>query len=66
MAHVSLRISSLVAAGLPVPAGIVDASLTPWLVSFDDINGVGYTFKVVESNPDRTLGFVNCLLELYQ
>ena len=28
MAHVSLRISSLVAAGLPVPAGIVDASLT--------------------------------------
>lgn len=66
LSHVSLRISSLIAAGLSVPAGIADASLTPWLVAFDDINGQPYTFKIVESNPDRTLGFVNCLLELYR
>lgn len=66
LASVSLRISSLALQGLGLPVGIVDASLKPWLVAFDDINGNAFTFKVQESNPDRTLGNVVCLLEFYE
>lgn len=62
LASVALRISSLNA----LPVGISDSSLKPWLVTFDDINGNSFTFKVSQSNPDRALGVVTCLLELYK
>lgn len=65
LATVSLRISSLIAAGLELPVGISDSASKPWLMDFDDINGNSYTFKVSQSNPDRTLGIVTCLLETY-
>lgn len=64
-AHVSIRISSLTAQSLALPVGIADASSKPWRVKFDDINGNAFEFKVAESNPDRTLGIVTCLLEAY-
>lgn len=64
-ASVSLRISSLTAGGFGLPRGIADASIKPWLVAFDDINGGAHTFKVQASDPDRTLGVVNCILEAY-
>lgn len=66
LASVALRISSLIAAGLSIPAGIADASIKPWLVEFDDINGNSYTFKVSKSHPDRAAGIVTCVVELYQ
>lgn len=62
-ASVSIRRSSLTI-GLPV--GIADTSLKPWIVSFDDIGGTSHTFKVVQSNPDRTLGIITLLLEFYK
>jgi hypothetical protein len=65
LASIALRISTLLAAGFTLPEGIADASLKPWLVAFDDINGNPYTFKVQQSNPDRALGLVTCLLEAY-
>lgn len=65
LASISLRLSSLAAKGLTLPQGIADAAKKPWLVSFDDIGGTPYTFKVQQSNPDRALGVVVCLLELY-
>jgi hypothetical protein len=65
LASVALRISSLTTAGLTLPRGIADAGSKPWLVTFDDINGNAYTFKVSQSNPDRALGLVTLLLELY-
>lgn len=65
LASVALRISSLTAAGLALPEGIADASVKPWLVAFDDINGNPFTFKVQQSNPDRAIGIVVCILELY-
>ena len=65
VASVSLRISSLTAAGLGLPQGIADAKNKPWVVQFDDINGNAYKFKVSQSNPDRAIGIVTCLLELY-
>ena len=65
-AKVTLRISSLTAAGAGLPEGVSNASQKPWLVQFLDINGSSHTFKVSSSNPDRTLGIVSCALENYQ
>lgn len=65
LATVTIRMSSLFAQGLALPVGIADTTLKPWLVSFDDINGTAHTFKVVQSNPDRTLGQITCILGLY-
>jgi len=64
-ASVALRISSLIAAGFTMPRGIADQSSKPWLVAFNDINGVAYTFKVRQADPDRALGMVVCILEGY-
>jgi hypothetical protein len=66
LASVALRISSLIAEGFAMPQGIADAGSKPWLVTFDDINGNSFTFKVAQSNPDRALGLVTCLLEFYE
>lgn len=66
-ATVHLRISSLVAAGFAnLPQSIAETSSKPWIIAFDDINGNPFTFKVMQSNPDRTLGLVTCILELYK
>lgn len=62
----TLRISSLTTAGLDLPRGISDENKRPWLIEFDDINGNPHIFKVVESDPDRTLGVVTCILELWK
>lgn len=66
LASVSLRISSLTTAGIGLPKGIADAGSKPWVVEFNDINGGAHKFKVSQSNPDRALGVVTCLLELYE
>ena len=66
LASVALRISSLGGVGLGLPYGVADGAGKPWLVAFDDVNGNPYTFKIVESNPDRALGLVSCLLEIYE
>lgn len=63
---VSLRISTLIAQGFTeLPRNVMDLNVTPWVVTFDDINGASYTFRVVEGFPDRTLGIVTCELDLY-
>jgi len=66
LASAVLNIAELTAAGLGLPVGVADSSVKPWLVDFDDINGNAFTFKVSESNPDRMLGSVTLLLELYE
>lgn len=66
LASAVLNIAELTAAGLALPVGVADSSVKPWLVDFDDINGNALTFKVSESNPDRMLGSVTLLLELYE
>jgi hypothetical protein len=66
VASVALRISSLAAVGLGIPEGISDQTKKPWIIKFQDINGNDHTFKVQQSNPDRALGIVTCLLETYQ
>jgi len=66
LASVGLRISSLTAQSLGLPEAIADETSKPWVVKFDDINGVAHTFKVQDSNPDRALGVVVCVLEAYK
>ena len=66
LASVALRVSSLTTAGLGLPVGIADAVSKPWIVEFDDINGVAFKFKVAKTNPDRALGIVVCILEPYE
>lgn len=65
LAHVTLRISTLKSKGLDVPKGIADTAAKPWRITFDDINGNSYTFKVRQSRPDAMLGIVVCILEIY-
>ena len=62
IASVALRMSSLTV----LPVGVADTSQRPWLVEFNDIGGQSWRFKVVESNPDRMLGCLVLILELYQ
>ena len=66
MASIALRIATLMEQGFGIPKGIADAAVKPWVVEFDDINGNPYKFKISESNPDRALGLVTCLLEVYR
>ena len=67
VASVALRISTLISLGFAtLPEGIQDATRKPWLVTFDDINGNPFTFKVQAGNPDRTLGIITCMLEIYR
>jgi len=66
LASVAIRIALLNEIGLGLPRGIADSGSKPWIVEFDDINGNPYKFKVSQSNPDRAIGLVTCLLELYQ
>lgn len=65
LASVALRISSLIAAGFTLPRNVSDNTLKPWVVTFNDINGTAHTFKVRQSDPDRALGMVVCILEGY-
>ena len=66
LASATLRISSLTEEGLGLPKSIADSSKKPWTVEFEDVNGSSFLFKVSESNPDRTLGIVVCMLEAYE
>ena len=63
-AHISLRISSLMAEGLGIPQAQSDQSADPWLFEFADVNGNVRKFTVEESRPDRSLGMVTVILGL--
>lgn len=45
------------------PKGIVNSSTKPWKVTFNDIEGTSYTFKVVRAEPDRAIGCIAMTLE---
>jgi hypothetical protein len=68
LASVALRISTIYTEfpGLGLPKSIADSGSKPWIVQFNDINGLSYKFKIAQSNPDRALGMLVCLLEFYR
>lgn len=65
-ASVALSIASLREAGLGIPGGVADSSQRPWRIQFNDTEGNTFSFRVVSSMPDQTIGSVTCLLEAYQ
>jgi len=64
-ASVALRISTVLASFATLPTAVANKLKKPWLVEFTDLNGQAYTFKVQNGHPDRTLGVITCMLELY-
>lgn len=65
-AHASVRIASLIAAGLEMPKAQPDQDKNPYIFEFADANGVSRKFIVSQPSPDRTLGIVTVILELMQ
>lgn len=63
---VALSISSIEAANIPLPYAIADEKTKPFVIKFNDNAGNEHIFKVMESNPDRTLGIITCILEIYE
>lgn len=66
LATVSVRTALLTSVGLGRPVGVADAGSKPWIVEFEDINLNPYKFKVSEAPPDRGLGLITLILELYE
>lgn len=64
-AHVSLRISSIKAAGFTELPRRVDLDGNPWRVKFLDLAGDEHSFVVQDAKPDRTLGMLTLMLEAY-
>lgn len=62
--HISLRISSVIAAGLELPRIEPDTDSNPFIVEFSDPNGIIRKYTVAEPKFDHTLGVVTVLLEL--
>jgi hypothetical protein len=66
MASAAFSIATLSSAGFAeLPRGVADVAAKPWVVTFDDAQGVAHTFKVKRSYPDRSVGIVTCSLEKY-
>lgn len=60
----TLRISSLVTAGFTkLPYGELSKTAKPWICQFNDINGNAFKFRIMNGDPDRTLGLIVCSLE---
>lgn len=63
---IAVTLRSLSEQGLEIPRGEMDESSNPWLVQFMDPDLKEYLFKVLSSNPDRSLGVVTCELEFFK
>ncbi len=66
LATVVFRTSSIAAQGFEIPVGVSDPTKQPWSVRFSDIADKSYRFKIKETNPDRALGLLVCILEAYE
>ena len=65
-ASVAIRIGAFDEKRFEIPKNIADETSKPWVVKFDDIAGKAYSFKVIKSNPDRSLGVISLILEFYE
>lgn len=60
-ASVAVSLRSLVT----MPVAIADSDSKPWVVTFNDIQGVSRDWKIIEVLPDRAIACVVLLLEAY-
>lgn len=49
-----------------IPKNVPQQDNKPWVVEFEDINGIPGIFKVQDVNPDNALGMTVLTLEFYQ
>ncbi len=66
LAHVSLRISSVLTAFGALPVGIAESAQNPWRVSFPGSATPAQEYKVSETRPDKTLGVITLIVEVYE
>lgn len=65
-ASVALSLAAIETAGADIPKAVSDRGSKPWLVTFADIGGASFTYKVQETSPDRAIGLIVCFLENYR
>jgi hypothetical protein len=65
VASIALSIAVLEEHGVGIPTAVPESNQKPWTVTFRDIGGCSWTFKVREAKPDRALGIVVCMLAHY-
>lgn len=65
-ASVALPIQALLDAGFAIPTAVPEKTSKPWRVTLKDVHDVTHTFTVSESRPDRALGVVVLVLELWK
>ena len=63
---IALSISAIEAEDIDIPYNVADENIKPYVIKFNDSAGTEQIFKVMESHPDRTVGMVTCLLEVYE
>lgn len=64
-ASVVLSTGALADAGLAMPIGVVDTDEEPWRVKLKDTEDTMYYFRIVQTRPDRTIGVIVCMLEVW-
>ena len=64
-ASVAVLTSDLHNASFQTIKGQNDPAEKPWIVEFDDIDGNSGKFKVMHTFPDRTIGMMVMILEVY-
>lgn len=65
LATVTMHLQDLEAQGLAIPSGENFSNAKPWLVTWDDLRGNAYKFKISSADPDRTINNVTCILEAW-
>ena len=67
VASVTFANKAIRAAGFnEMPVAIPEANKRPWVVCFNDPEGIPYLFKVVKVMPDRAISGIVLELELYK
>lgn len=64
-ATIAVSMIDLAAEGLGIPTNVSEG-VEPWRVALVNERGESFSFSVMSSQPDRTLGVVTCTLEVYK
>lgn len=65
-ATVTIRVNHLITEGYTdLPEVEHDSGLKPWVIKMDDLQGNTHTFTIRSAMPDKTVGIITLILELY-
>ncbi len=63
---VALMMSSVLSVFPSLPIGVMDENIKPWTLIFNSINGVTTKYKVMSTQPDRTVGVITITCSFYK